>query len=212
MSRASRPNAEITAKRIIAVANRDVVFFMAPDLLDWDGNCWFAEAGLYIRKTRSESSEPNESRVFEILLASLPRADYLPKDARGRCARSVSYAHGFPERRRALPRQQPGIWRSRIKRAERCVGSLPRTPRTRFCLDGLRREWRGGNLRHLLCDLHVDGFNCRKTRRCFGEERSSWSGGRFQDARTVEGAAEKRVSDTDRRRRASRKPASTPLL
>src|SRR5688500_12278029 len=107
----------------------------------------------YISEKPDLKAEPNESRVFEILLASLPRADYLPKNARGRCARSVSYAHGFPERRRALPRQQPGVWRSRIKRAERCAGSLPRAPRTGFCLDGLRREWRGGNLRHLLCDL-----------------------------------------------------------
>src|SRR5689334_12423058 len=82
-------------------------------------------------------------------------SDYLSKNERGGCAGCVSHAQRLSHGGRALPREQPGVRRSRRERIKQRARSVSGAFGAGVHLDGLRREGRGGNLRGLLRDLDV---------------------------------------------------------
>src|SRR6185503_4278793 len=93
---------------------------------DWVGNYGLRRLDYISEKPYREALEVANLAFSQFLMASLPRADNLSKNARGRRAGRVSHAQRFPERGRALPCEQSGVRRSRRQGFERCARSLPR--------------------------------------------------------------------------------------
>ena len=149
---------------------------------------------------------------FAICYGIIGAVNYLSKNGRGGCARCVSHAQRLSQRGRALPGEQPGVRRSRIKGLNNALDLFLEHPELGFVWMAYDEKGVAGicvvcyaistSMGSVVAKL--DDVSVKPDRR--GKGIGS------EMLQPVEGAATKRSGDAHRRGGAPRKPRGAALL